>query len=212
MRLLEARLWPVAVFTGVYLGVALVGVLLAGNLEFLFYIAVMLVLVAAIWLVDRRVVLSGGVLWALSMWGLAHMAGGLFVPPDSWPINEGSRVLYSVWIIEDRLKYDQVVHAYGFGVTTWLCWQCLRAGLVARGASATASPGLMVLVAAAGMGFGALNEVVEFTATLLVPETNVGGYQNTGWDLVANFVGVVVAALLIWAREGRAPATGLHNP
>jgi hypothetical protein len=30
-----------------------------------------------------------------------------------------------------------------------------------------------------------------------MPETNVGGYVNTGWDLVANTVGATVAVLLI---------------
>ena len=50
---------------------------------------------------------------------------------------------------------------------------------------------------AAGSGFGALNEVVEFIAVLTIPETNVGGYENTGWDLVANLVGATVAAVLI---------------
>jgi len=57
--------------------------------------------------------------------------------------------------------------------------------------------GLLVLCAAAGMGFGALNEVIEFAATILVPETNVGGYMNTGWDLVSNLVGCVLAAVII---------------
>ncbi len=38
----------------------------------------------------------------------------------------------------------------------------------------------------------------------LGPETNVGGYRNTGWDLVANLAGVSVAALLIgMARRPR---------
>lgn len=57
--------------------------------------------------------------------------------------------------------------------------------------------GLLTLAAAAGMGFGALNEVIEFFMTLLVPETNVGGYINTGWDLVANLVGALIAVSLI---------------
>ncbi|MFO0896121.1 MAG: hypothetical protein U0836_01725, partial [Pirellulales bacterium] len=58
--------------------------------------------------------------------------------------------------------------------------------------------GMLLLCAAAGMGFGALNEVVEFAATLLVPETNVGGYENTGWDLVSNMIGAFTAAAGIW--------------
>jgi len=47
------------------------------------------------------------------------------------------------------------------------------------------------------MGFGALNEVVEFIATLTIPETNVGDYINTGWDLVYNLLGCGVVAILI---------------
>jgi hypothetical protein len=39
------------------------------------------------------------------------------------------------------------------------------------------------------VGLGALNELIEFTAALIMAQTNVGGYLNTGWDLVANFVG-----------------------
>ena len=53
------------------------------------------------------------------------------------------------------------------------------------------------------MGFGALNEVIEFIATLMVPNTNVGGYVNTGWDLVANMIGASVAATLIYLGASR---------
>ena len=49
---------------------------------------------------------------------------------------------------------------------------------------------------------GESSPLVEFAATLLVPETNVGGYLNTGWDLVSNLVGVIVAAVLIRAFSG----------
>ena len=42
-----------------------------------------------------------------------------------------------------------------------------------------------------------MNEVIEFAATILVPETNVGGYMNTGWDLVANLAGAIIAAVSI---------------
>jgi hypothetical protein len=46
-----------------------------------------------------------------------------------------------------------------------------------------------------------VNEVVEFVATLLIPETNVGGYRNTGWDLVSNLIGATTAATWIWLSE-----------
>ena len=194
------RLWPVAAFTGSYLLAALAVALTRGNLEFLFYIVVMLLLIGVVWAVHRQVGLSGGALWGLSLWGLAHMAGGLLVVPEGWPVDATSRVLYTLWLIPERLKYDQVVHAYGFAITTWVCWQGLRAALESRGAHVRPTVGLLVLCATAGMGFGALNEVVEFVATLMVPETNVGGYRNTGWDLVANLTGATVAVTLIRAR------------
>ena len=195
---MEPRLRPVAAFTFGYLAIALVAGLLRGNNEFLFYIAVMLVLMGLVWAVNRSVGLSTGALWALSVWGLIHMAGGLVVVPEGWPVNAESRVLYSLWLFPERLKYDHLVHAYGFGVTTWVCWQGLRSAVRKRSGSAPAPAfGLLTLAAAAGLGFGALNEVIEFVATLTMPETNVGGYINTGWDLIANTVGAVTAVVLI---------------
>ena len=173
-----------------------------GNREFLFYIIVMVILIGAVWWVHSRVGLTSGALWALSIWGLAHMMGGLVQLPDGWPYDGEHQVLYSLWLIPDTLKYDQLVHAYGFGVTTWVCWQALRAMLMAAGAKAVRpSFGMMVLAIACGMGFGALNEVIELGATLMVPNTNVGGYVNTGWDLVANLVGASIAATVIYLTE-----------
>ena len=114
-------------------------------------------------------------------------------------------VLYNLWLIPEWLKCDQLVHAYGFGLTTWLCWQAIRSGILRDlGACPEPALGMMVLCAAGGMGFGAFNEVVEFFATLLIANTNVGGYNNTGWDLVANLIGCSVAAgLIAWLERRR---------
>jgi hypothetical protein len=197
------QLGLIAAVTGGYVLAAGAVALAGGNREFVFYIVVMLTLMASIYLVHRRVGLSAGLLWCLSAWGLMHMAGGLASVPASWPTADGS-VLYNLWLIPGWLKYDQLVHAYGFGIVTWLCWQALSAGVFAAAEIRPApSVGLMVLCAAGGMGFGAFNEVIEFFATLMIPNTNVGGYTNTGWDLVANLIGSAVAAILIWARTRR---------
>ncbi len=195
--------WPLIVFTLAYLVAAVAGTFASGNKEFLIYITVMVVLIAAVLWVDRRVDLSNGLLWCLSVWGLLHMAGGLLPVPESWPIDGDKRVLYSWWLVPGKLKYDQVVHAYGFACATWGSWQCLQMGIATRAgvdrSQVKPALGFMVLCAVAGMGFGALNEVIEFTAMLTVPETNVGGYVNTGWDLVSNMVGSSTAAVFIWA-------------
>lgn len=187
---------PVAVFTGAYLLVALVVVVGRANYEFLIYIGSILALIPVIAATHARVGLAKATLWCLSAWGFLHMCGGLVRAPSSWPIHGDQAVLYSLWLLPGYLKYDQMVHAFGFGVTTWVCWQGIR-GMIGSNAEPTA--GRLLLAWCGGMGFGALNEVIEFAAVLAVPETNVGGYLNTGWDLVANLVGCSIAVVAIRA-------------
>lgn len=187
------KLLPLALFNAAYLLVAAYFSLTNQNWEFIVYIIVVLVIGAIVMLMDRRVHFSTGLLWLLSIWGLLHMIGGLVPTPAGWPIDGDKAVFYSWWIIPNLLKYDQVVHAYGFGVATWAAWQALKVG-----ANVTKPTlGLMVLCALAGMGFGATNEIIEFLAVLGIPDTNVGGYMNTGWDLVFNAAGTIIAALII---------------
>ena len=196
--------WLIAGFTAAYLASAAVAAVITGNGEFVFYLVVMLVLVGALAAVHWRVGFTTPLLALLSLWGALHMAGGLVPVPEGWPINGEQRVLYSWWVVPFArdasgggavtagIKYDHLVHAFGFGVTTWACWQ----GLVAATGARRPTVGLLTLVGAAAMGFGALNEVVEFAATMMGP-TNVGGYVNTGFDLVSNLVGVLIAVVLI---------------
>jgi len=189
------------VFTFAYIAASCVSALFEGNKEFAFYIFVMAVLIAATWTVHRRVGLSTPLLWLLSFWGLLHMVGGLVQIPASWPYEGSHAVFYSLWIVPDLLKYDQITHAYGFGITTWLCWEVLSKGLSTRyGHEIVPTTGVVVICAAAGMGFGALNEVIEFAATQLFENTNVGGYVNTSWDLVFNGFGAFAAAVVIRLR------------
>ena len=197
-------IWAVLIFTLAYMALSVPLVLLRGNTEFLLYIIVLVVILGAIWSIHSRVRLTLLSLWGLSLWGAAHLAGGLVVMPEGWIVNAPSRVLYSWWIVPGYLKYDNIIHACGFAITTWVCWQGLQA-IIGRGNPVRPTVGMMTLSAAAGMGFGALNEVVEFAVTIVVPETNVGGYVNTGWDMVANFVGATVAASLIWFLGRRTP-------
>jgi uncharacterized membrane protein YjdF len=183
-------LLPVAIFTGAYLAIATPLALSAHNTEFVFYIAVVGILAAVVVLVHRAVNLSQTALFLLSAWGLLHMLGGLMRVPAQLTDN-GSGVLYSLWLIPHLLKFDNIVHAYGFGVATWVTWECVR---TIKGVRPTF--GILSLCALAGMGLGSLNEIIEFAAVLAIPGTNVGGYVNTGWDLVANMVGAVAAVTI----------------
>lgn len=117
--------------------------------------------------------------------------------PEGLPFNGDKAVFYSLWIIPDYLKYDHLIHAYGFGTATWVCWEALRRTLKIT----KPSGGVLVAIVLIGLGLGAVNEIVEFIAVLLIPNTNVGGYINTGWDLISNSVGCIVAAALIKYRS-----------
>ena len=100
------------------------------------------------------------------------------------------------------LRYDNVVHFCGFGVAGIATWEALAPRLMRRDPPALAA-GIVVWLF--GMGIGALNEVVEFAIALNVEDSNVGGYLNTGRDLVANMLGAAVAGMVV-ARPVRSAA------
>lgn len=185
----------VALFTVTYVAIFTAWFFSIGNYEFIVYVLTMLGLMALIGFSLGKAEYPPAILWALSLWGLMHMAGG------GVPVN-GS-VLYNLVLIpivevDDSviLKYDQFVHAYGFGVTAWLLHHLLTRHFPETRGTATA----LLYPALAAMGLGAVNEMIEFTAVLTVPDTNVGGYTNTALDLVFNALGAVIAVTWIGLR------------
>jgi len=166
-----------------------------GNDEFLFYGAVIVALGGLLVWVQPRVKFEPAVLWGLTLWGLAHMAGGsLKVKGD---------VLYGLILVNlvpslGILRYDQIVHIIGFGVAALMCFHLLKPHLRA---DVGRSAGLLFLVILMGSGLGAINEILEFIAVLLFPQTNVGGYTNTAMDLCCNLIGGTLA-VLIFVRRG----------
>jgi uncharacterized membrane protein YjdF len=193
---------PVLAFTGLYVVALVVVGRDAGGTQLGIYLGLMALLVPVFYGVHRRHPLSAPLLGCLSVWGLLHMAGGLLQSPDAWFRDGDFPLLYSWWLLPGRLRYDQVVHAYGFGLTAWLCWHLLKSALRAPGGGPLRPNwAVLGLCVVAGIGFGALNETVEFITTRFLPETGIGDYENTGWDLVANLVGAVVAVLAIRWKE-----------
>jgi hypothetical protein len=168
------------------------------NLEFVYYSAWMVVFIAGVAWLDRRCGLPTLVLWGLVAWTVAHLLGGTVPIPASVTEPGRPETLYNLRVQPWLPKYDQVVHCLGFGVATLTAWVGLAATYVSP---PRRSFGLMLGVVLMGMGLGAMNEVIEFIATVIMPETNVGGYVNTGWDLVANLVGCTAAACVIKLRE-----------
>ena len=154
------QLHEVLIFSIVYLSIAAVFVAMGNNHEFLLYIAVLSVIIIAVIGVYNRAGLSRGILWGFSFWGLAHMLGGLLPIPEHWHHTGTPGVLYNWRTVPGYLKYDQLVHGYGVGLVTWLCWQALAIRLRSHdGSPLKPTLGMLSICATAGMGFGALNEV-----------------------------------------------------
>lgn len=197
---MTSRLAPVGAFTLSYLAIAMVLAVLNWNYEFIYYGAMMILFIALVMLMDRNVRFSGLVLWGLSIWGLVHLCGGTIPVPERFLEPGTANTLYNLRLAPWLPKYDQVVHAFGFGVSTLAAWEALAAHVRTIGVPLRPTFGPLLCVVLVGMGLGAMNEIVEFVATLVMPGTNVGGYVNTGWDLVSNFVGCLIAAAIIRVR------------
>lgn len=164
------------------------------------YLTVSLVLTAAVasgWAAAR---FSTGLLAMLLLVGVLHLAGGL-VP---W---SGS-VLYDAWLVPSALRFDQAVHVAGSVVATWVSWQ-LAGAYLDLGRTPPRAQALIACLG--GMGKGAVNEVVEFLLSGTSAGGHVGGYANTGWDLVFDLAGCVAAAVfLVQARCVRSQVGSEH--
>jgi len=192
------KLWGVLIFTILYVLAFALYYLSIRNFEFLWYIAVLVFFFLLILFTLKKTKFDRFILWALSIWGFLHMCGG--------GIKINGDVMYNLVLVnlfnisgDIILKFDQVVHAYGFGVATLVAYYLLKPHLNKR-FSKKLIYFLLVLI---GMGFGALNEIIEFFAVLAIKNTNVGGYFNTSLDLVFNTIGAIIAIVIIHFKNAK---------
>jgi len=161
------------------------------NFEFVLYVGVVILVGALVVWKQRKVQFDLTILWGLTLWGLMHMAGG--------NIRVGGDVLYGLQLIPVVLRYDQFVHAFGFGTAALVCYHLLQPYLQKDVERWT----VFVLVMLMGSGLGAVNEIIEFIAVKTMKDTNVGGYDNTLWDLIFNLIGGVIAVGWLTVRKQR---------
>ena len=165
------------------------------NYEFMAYVVVVGGAIAAVWLSLPRVPYTLDCLIGLTLWAGLHLAGG------GIPIGAEGRLydvmIWPLWEHLEMLRYDQVVHVFGFGAAT-LLMHCLLAKSLRL--PAAGKVGLVIVLLMAGLGVGAFNEIVEFIAVLSLPKTGVGSYTNTAMDLCANFVGAILAVIYLGLR------------
>jgi hypothetical protein len=167
------------------------------NFEFLIYIGVILFFLGVIGITLRKIDYTTGSLIGLTVWAAMHLAGG--------GIAIGDGVLYDLILIPVSktwpiLRYDQLVHIWGFGSATVVLFDVLRS-VAPKPLNKPVATGILLVMG--GLGFGALNEIVEFIVSSSIPESGVGGYLNTSLDLCANLIGALLALVYIRLRPTR---------
>jgi uncharacterized membrane protein YjdF len=163
------------------------------NFEFVIYIGVIVAAFALLFCTLHITKLPTYILWLISIWGLLHILGGSVPTPD------GVLFAYRIYPFLDLggdfyiLKYDQVVHAYLYGIMAVVFLHILRVTLK------TLEPRwvLFLIAAMASMGVSAMNEIMEFLIAVTLERNGVGGYENAMLDLIFNFTGAVVALIVI---------------
>ncbi len=80
-----------------------------------------------------------------------------------------------------------------------------QAGLVLK----TWEPWVIIITA---FGLGAAVEIMEFTATLVIPNTGVGDQLNTMQDMAINAAGATVGYLLVRFADAREGARAASAP
>jgi len=165
------------------------------NYEFMIYLGAIILLTLLVWFSMKKIRYPTGLLWALVIWTFLHLAGGV--------VPVGDDVLYG-WMVLPLsetypiLRFDQLVHAYGFGTMAFMVYTLLKPFIKIKAKDSTA---FSIVIVMGALGFGALNEILEFTAVVLAPRTGVGGYLNTSLDQVFNFIGALIALFIIrWKR------------
>lgn len=182
---------PILAINAIALAIFIIIFLSRENYEFLIYIGVIVFFLLLIIFTNKKVNYPNDLLWGLTTWSILHMiGGGIFI---------GGKTVYSLILLPvvgepyNIFKYDQLVHFIGFGIATLLMYHLLKSSLQKKKSWVS----LSIVVVMAGLGVGALNEIIEFIATVIMPETGVGGYENTAIDLVANLFGAIIAMIYI---------------
>ena len=172
------------------------------NYEFIIYVGVIMFFICLVGATLKKVDYTLGSLVGLTVWAALHMAGG--------GIAVGEGRLYDLILIPlsknyPVLRYDQLVHMWGFGASTLVIYSLLKRPLAKPTEHSIA---LSIVLVMGGLGVGALNEILEFVVSSFVPESGVGGYLNTSLDLCADLIGAILGLGYVRWRYLSKTATG----
>ena len=160
-----------------------------GNYEFLMYAITIGLLIYIIFKTDKMFNYSNLSKWGFVVWLFAHLSGGAFYFNNTR--------LYDIVFIPllgepfNILRYDQIMHILSYFVLTLFIYSMIIS-------FAKKKPLLIAITALlAGMGLGAINEIIEFSTVVFFNSTGVGNYYNNALDLIFNFIGALIAVLFM---------------
>ena len=182
---LKLMLW----FTICYLTIFTILAIIKKNYEFLYYTFILSALIFIIVLYHKKIHLTKHILLGLTIIGAIHIFGGnIYIA--------GTR-LYDIWLISPNiLKYDNIVHAFGSFVATFVVYSFIHPHLDKKiNHNAVLLSLILILIA---MGVGAFNEIIELSAVVFLGAAEqVGDYINNALDLVFNLCGAIIASFFI---------------
>lgn len=188
--------WALLIFNLLYIiGFALYYFFLQ-NYEFALYTGVLVILLVLVASFQRRINFPLPVLWMVSIWGLLHMLGGGLKLPSGVVLYRWIPI--EIYNAHDALgefvilKFDQILHFYIYFVMSFVLAHLLR--FITR--TDIKPLYFYFFVAIGSMGLSVVNELIEFAAVVVSPNTGVGGYVNTLLDLLFNTLGAISGAII----------------
>jgi len=165
------------------------------NYEFLLYAITVVILIIILYKTDKYFKFKRLGLWLFNIWLMLHVLGGL-------ASYQGVRFydLILLNLVGDPyyiLKYDQFVHFYCYVVMSILMWSVVQKIMKQNASNAV----ICVVTILAASSLGAINEIIEFFAFVMLGTEGVGGYINTSIDLIANLLGAITGTFYMYAKQ-----------
>ena len=172
---------------GVLALIAVLGIFayITNYMEFMFYSIFMFIAIFFVLIYHKKLHLSLGIFLMVLSLIILHMIAG-FVRISGTRLYDLTFTLFRV---------DNLMHSYGAVIFALVAYSYIRPYLDREAKhDSLALASIIILLT---MGFGAINEVLEFTAVMLFDSLGVGGYNNNMLDLIYNFVGGMAGAAIL---------------
>ncbi len=165
------------------------------NIEFVYYgLLTFLISIPFIIFLVKKIKISTGFLLGLAILVLVNLCAGGIIKIGGIRLYEWVPIkLFFITPELTAIKFDQIVHAYGGAICTFVLYRLMKYSIKKEKIHSTF---LFFLVFLAGFGAASSYEIVEFVSKSF--EVNgVGEYYNTLLDLCANFIGALIASITL---------------